>query len=133
MTTEIIHNFCESRLNDNQSPEILNSYTSLFITFIPLIYGLPKNIIFFNISCMLLFNGFASFYYHYYLSWFGKQADEIIMILCNYFGLCGLIKMNYANKNNRKLFYLMNICFMRYHKTGKIMKQLFVSQLVFQV
>ena len=46
MTNEVIHNFCESRLNNNQPPEILNSYTSLFITIIPLIYGLPHNIIF---------------------------------------------------------------------------------------
>ena len=109
---EFQHNFCESRLQENQPPELFNAYSSLIISLVPFLTHIPKNQIFTNVSYCFIINGFASFYYHYYLSWFGKQADEIIMILCNYFGLCGLIKMNYANKNNRKLFYLMNICFM---------------------
>ena len=96
MDNQIIHNFCESRLNNNQAPEIFNSYTSLFITLMPFIYGLPKRNIFFNVACMLIFNGGASFYYHYTLSWIGKQADEMSMILATYFGLFGLFKLNYV-------------------------------------
>ena len=113
MTTEVIHNFCESRLNDNNPPELFNSYTSLFITIIPLIYGLPENIIFFNIACMLIFNGFASFYYHYTLSWMGKQSDEISMILSTYFGICGLTKLLYpSDLTKKKLIFGMNNIFM---------------------
>lgn len=96
MDNEIIHNFCESRLNNNQPPELFNSYTSLFITIIPFIYGLPNRNVFFNIACMLIFNGGASFYYHYTLSWIGKQADEMSMILATYFGLLGLFKLNFV-------------------------------------
>ena len=44
----IVHNFCESRLNNYNPPEIYNSYTSLFITIIPFIMGFPKNIIFYR-------------------------------------------------------------------------------------
>ena len=47
---------------------------------------------------MLAFNGCASFYYHYYLDWVGKQADEMSMILATYFGIWGLLKM-YFIKN----------------------------------
>lgn len=113
MTNEVVHNFCESRLNDNNPPELFNSYTSLFITIIPLIYGLPENIIFFNIACMLIFNGFASFYYHYTLSWLGKQADEMSMILSTYFGICGLTKLIYiTNCKNKKIIFGINNIFM---------------------
>lgn len=105
MNTEIIHNFCESRLNNNIPPEIFNSYTSLFITIIPLIYGLPENIIFFNASCMIIFNGFASFYYHYTLSWIGKQSDEISMILASYYSMSALIKLLYNLDNQKKKLY----------------------------
>ena len=113
MTNEVIHNFCESRLDNNEPPEILNSYTSLFITIIPLINGLPNNIIFFNVATMLIFNGFASFYYHYTLTWIGKQSDEISMIMATYYGLSGLIKLLYtSNQTKRKLFYGINNIFM---------------------
>lgn len=99
----IVHNFCESRLNNYNPPEIYNSYTSLFITIIPFIMGFPKNIIFYNFATMLVFNGFASFYYHYTLSWTGKQADEISMILATYYGIWGLLKMYYFNDDIDKI------------------------------
>jgi len=99
------HNFCESRLQNNEGPELLNSYSSLFITIIPLIIGIPKNIFFKNASYMIIMNGFFSFYYHYYLSWFGKHLDEVTMILANYFGICGLLNIynneQYQDKINK--------------------------------
>lgn len=107
MTNSIIfnHNFCESRLQDNEGPELLNSYSSLFIAIIPLICGIPNNFFLKNVSYMLIMNGFFSFYYHYYLTWFGKHLDEVTMILANYFGICGLIEMydnsKYQNKINK--------------------------------
>ena len=106
------HNFCESRLQENRSPEFYNAYSSLIISIVPFLMNIPKNQIFTNVSFCFMINGVASFYYHYYLSWSGKQADEIIMILCNYFGLCGLIKMNYENEKNKKLFYFINMSYM---------------------
>ena len=102
-SNEFIHNFCESRLTNNQPPEMYNSYTSLIITFFPLIMGFPKNNIFYNVACMLAFNGVASFYYHYTLSWIGKQADEISMILATYYGMWGLLKMYYINSDRKML------------------------------
>ena len=81
---EFKHNFCESRLQNNNPPEIANAYTSLFITIVPLYYGFPENDYFLNVGYSLFLNGFASFYYHYYLNWLGKQADEITMILANF-------------------------------------------------
>lgn len=105
MESNFEHNFCESRLTNNQPPEIYNSYTSLFITFIPLIIGFPRNGILYNIACMLSFNGFASFYYHYTLTWLGKQADEISMILATYYGIWGLLKMYYLYEKNIINYY----------------------------
>tara|TARA_Y100001970_G_C14241501_1_gene865179 strand:+ start:440 stop:1087 length:648 start_codon:yes stop_codon:yes gene_type:complete len=105
MEQKFIHNFCESRLNNNQPPELYNSYTSLVITFFPLILGFPKNNIFYNVACMLAFNGIASFYYHYKLNWIGKQADEISMILATYFGIWGLLKMYYIQNKNLLNWY----------------------------
>jgi len=101
----VVHNFCESRLTNYNPPEIYNSYTSLFITIIPFIMGFPKNIIFYNFAGMLAFNGFASFYYHYTLSWSGKQADEISMILATYYGIWGLLTMYYNNDIDKIKWY----------------------------
>lgn len=89
------HNFCESRLQSNQPPELWNAYTSLLISAFPFVLGFPKNSMFYNIACMLSINGFASFHYHYHLDWYGKQSDEITMIMSNYFGIWGLLKMYY--------------------------------------
>jgi len=98
MTSQVVHNFCESRLTNYEPPEIYNAYTSLFITIIPLILGFPKSNVFYNVACMLAFNGCASFYYHYTLTWTGKQADEISMILAAYYGIWGLLKMYHDEK-----------------------------------
>ena len=95
MTSGIVHNFCESRLTNYHPPEIYNAYTSLFITVIPFLLGFPKTTLFYNVACMLAFNGLASFYYHYTLTWIGKQADEISMIIATYFGIWGLLKIYY--------------------------------------
>lgn len=105
MNNNFEHNFCESRLNNNLPPEIYNSYTSLAITFIPLIMGFPKSNTFYNVACMLAFNGCASFYYHYTLSWIGKQADEVSMILASYFGIWGLLEMYYAGNQTLSNWY----------------------------
>jgi hypothetical protein len=105
MDNKFEHNFCESRLNNNLPPEIYNSYTSLAITFIPLIMGFPKSNTFYNVACMLAFNGCASFYYHYTLSWIGKQADEVSMILASYFGIWGLLEMYYTNNQTLSNWY----------------------------
>ena len=105
MENKFIHNFCESRLQNNLPPELYNSYTSLVISIFPFILGFPKSNIFYNIACMLAFNGFASFYYHYELNWYGKQADEISMILSNYYGVWGLLKMYFINNRNMINWY----------------------------
>ena len=105
MDNKFEHNFCESRLNNNLPPEIYNSYTSLAITFIPLIMGFPKSNTFYNVACMLAFNGCASFYYHYTLSGIGKQADEVSMILASYFGIWGLLEMYYTNNQTLSNWY----------------------------
>ena len=56
-----------------------------------------------------MFNGFASFYYHYTLNWTGKQADEISMILSTYFGIHNLILLLYKKRNRKILLGLNNI------------------------
>ena len=65
---------------------------------------------------MLAFNGCASFYYHYRLTWIGKQSDEISMILANYYGIWGLLKMYHFNKKDTLNWYngwnsIFMICF----------------------
>ena len=102
------HNFCESRLNNNMPPEIINSISALYMLVLPFIFGFPKNGIFFNIAVLLQFNGFASSYYHYNLNWIGKQMDEISMILANYFGVWSLLKIYYL-KNIKKINYYNRI------------------------
>nr|UZT29034.1 hypothetical protein [Nucleocytoviricota sp.] len=109
---EFKHNFCESRLQNDKGPEMYNAYTSLFITTVPLVMGFPENEAFANVAYALFFNGFASFYYHYYLSWVGKQADEISMIFANYFGIVGLLNIRYKNKQYLKMFHFANLFYM---------------------
>jgi hypothetical protein len=94
MNNEIIfnHNFCESRINNYQTPEVYNAISSLFVTLVPLCCGKPKNEYFKNVRYMLLMNGFFSCYYHYTLSWYGKHLDEVTMIFANYHGIKGLLK-----------------------------------------
>ena len=110
---EFSHNFCESRLTNNTPPEIYNAYSSLIITTFPLVLGFPKNAVFYNLACMLAFNGCASFYYHYYLDWVGKQADEMSMILATYYGIWGLLKMYFIkNKEVINKYNGLNSIFM---------------------
>lgn len=110
--TDFSHNFCESRLQDNRSPELWNAWTSLIISVVPFVYGFPKYPLLYNVACMLSVNGLASFHYHYYLTWVGKQGDEISMILANYFGLWGLINMYYKKSERRNNFNRYNTAFM---------------------
>ena len=106
------HNFCESKLQNNKGPEIMNSYTSLIISIVPIVLGFPKYPLFYNVACMLAANGVASYHYHYYLDWVGKQADEISMILANYFGLWGLINVYYKRSESRNRLNRYNTAFM---------------------
>lgn len=101
INNEIVHNFCESRLNNNNPPEIFNAYSSLIISLVPLFYGLPKNDIFYNVAIMFFFTGFSSFYYHYTLNFTGKQADEIPMILSTYYGIWAILKIYLQNNMNK--------------------------------
>lgn len=97
------HNFCESRINNNQTPEIYNAFSSFFVTLVPLCCGEPKNEYFKNVRYMLLLNGFFSFYYHYTLSWYGKHLHEVTMIFANFHGINGLLKfysIQYETKTN---------------------------------
>ena len=109
---EFVHNFCESKLQDNKGPEYLNAYTSLVISCVPFVMGFPNYPLFYNVAIMLSANGFASFYYHYYLNWIGKQADEISMILANYFGMWGLINLYYKRSRSRNRLNRYNTVFM---------------------
>lgn len=109
---EFKHNFCESRLQNNTAPEVWNANTALFITMVPMMVGFPKYPHFYNVACMLSFNGIASWYYHYYLNWMGKQGDEVSMILANYFGSWGLINMYYKQVDIRNEYNRFNTLFM---------------------
>ena len=90
---EFNHNFCESRMNNYNPPEIWNSYSSLAISIVPLLFRTPNSDLLLNIKYLLIFNGISSFIYHYYLTWLGKQLDELSMILTNYFGLSFLLNV----------------------------------------
>jgi len=110
--TAFNHNFCESKLQNNKGPELWNAWTSLVISAVPFIYGFPKYPLLYNVACMLSVNGVASFHYHYYLNWFGKQGDEMSMILANYFGIWGLINMYYKKSERRNNLNRYNTAFM---------------------
>ena len=97
MYMEFNHNFCESRINNYNTPEIWNSYSSLAISIIPLLFRSPNSDLLLNIKYLLIFNGISSFIYHYYLTWLGKQLDELSMILTNYFGLSFLLNVFFTN------------------------------------
>jgi len=109
---EFVHNFCESKLQGNKGPEYWNAYTSLVISVVPFVMGFPNYPLFYNVAIMLSANGFASFHYHYYLNWIGKQADEISMILANYFGMWGLINLYYKRSHSRNRLNRYNTMFM---------------------
>lgn len=107
----IVHNFCESRLNDNQAPETINSITALYMCYLPCFFGKPKNHLLSNVALLLQINGIASCYYHYKLNWFGKQIDEISMILANFFGLWTLLEFyfieSYVFYNQLNIIYML--------------------------
>ena len=107
----VIHNFCESRINNNQPPEIVNAYTSFFITYIPFYLGFPINYYFINVTILFILNGFASYYYHYYLTYLGKQYDEICMIMINYYMLLGLMNIHYNDKHIIQRYHYYNKLF----------------------
>lgn len=117
------HNFCESKLQNNKGPEKMNAYTSLIISIVPFVYGFPNNPLFYNVACMLSVNGVASYHYHYYLTWVGKQADEISMILANYFGMWGLIDMHYKGSEKQNLLNRYNTAFMYLFLLGNTLIQ----------
>ncbi len=110
--TTVVHNFCESRLQYNKSPELWNTATSFVISGVPFLYGFPKYPLLHNVSLMLAFNGVASAYYHYYLTWVAKQANEVSMILANYFGIWALINMYYQRSPRRNNLNRYNTLFM---------------------
>ena len=105
MNNEVIHHFCESRLQNGHPPELYNAYTSFFITIIPLLLGLPENNYFFYGASLLIFNGCASFYYHYYLNFLGKQADEISMIFATYYCIWGLLLIIFKDNITKLKYY----------------------------
>ena len=111
------HNFCESKLQNNDGPEVINAYTSLIISIVPFVYGFP------NVACMLSVNGFASYHYHYYLTWVGKQGDEISMILANYFGMWKLIDMYYTGYEKQNMLNRYNTAFMYLFLLGNTLIQ----------
>lgn len=108
---EFIHNFCESRMNNNKAPEIFNSYSSLIITFIPFMYRTPSSKLLLNIKYLLIFNGISSFIYHYNLNWMGKHLDEISMILMNYFGINYLLSVFLLSNYHFDFFRMINLYF----------------------
>ena len=110
--TSFKHNFCESKLQNNQGPEYWNAITSSIISIVPFVFGFPQYPLLYNVACMLAVNGIASCHYHYNLTWSGKQGDEISMILANYFGLWGLINMYYKKSDKRNNKNRYNTAFM---------------------
>lgn len=106
---EFKHNFCESRLNNDIGPEILNSVSSFFISLVPFMYGFPKDSLLFNFSILFVIQGMSSFVYHFYLNWFGKHFDESSMILMIYLGIYNLVKLYFGEGNsNVNIFSTIN-------------------------
>ena len=108
MSLTFSHNFCESRLNDNNPPELLNAISSFVICLIPFMFEFPVNYLVLSIRGLLIINGFASFIYHYYLNWLGKQLDEVSMILITML-FCKLTLETYY-KDRLKYYYYFNLC-----------------------
>jgi len=100
------HHFCESKVNQNK-PEYINSISSIFMIFIPLIYDFPKMIGFRRVIILIMTNGFTSAYYHYNLSWMGKQMDELTMIFTIHIGLVQML--NILNYRKKILYYINDI------------------------
>ena len=113
MNSEIVvHNFCESRLNNYDPPELFNAYSSLIISIYPLYLGFPENDILFNTAILFFINGITSFYYHYKLNYIGKQADEIAMIVSTYYGIWILLKIFLKQKKKVNFYNAINTFYM---------------------
>lgn len=113
MNSEIVvHNFCESRLNNYNPPELFNAFSSLIISIYPFYFGFPENDILFNTAILFFINGITSFYYHYKLNYIGKQADEIAMIISTYYGIWILLKIFLRHKNNVNIYNAVNTFYM---------------------
>jgi len=113
MNSEIVvHNFCESRLNNYNPPELFNAFSSLIISIYPFYFGFPENDILFNTAILFFINGITSFYYHYKLNYIGKQADEIAMIISTYYGIWILLKIFLRDKNNVNIYNAVNTFYM---------------------
>ena len=106
---EFQHNFCESRAFGG-GPEILNSLSSLFITILPFFYDLPKIMSLRRVIYVLMFTGITSSYYPFNLNWFGKQLDELGMILALYIGT--IEELNLFNRPYPKqIYHILDIYF----------------------
>jgi len=111
MVNNFKHNFCESRIFIDQ-PEIINSISSIFISILPFFYTFPKNNSLKRVLYLLIFNGFASCYYHYNLSWYGKHLDELSMIYPLYIGtnyIYDLLEPKYKFIYTINDIYIVNI------------------------
>ena len=108
----VVHNFCESRLNNYNPPELFNAFSSLIISVYPFYFGFPENDILFNTSILFFINGLTSFYYHYKLNYIGKQADEIAMIISTYYGIWILLKIFFKQKNKVNIYNVFNTFYM---------------------
>ena len=100
------HNFCESKIFIGQ-PEIFNALSSIFITILPLFYSLPRNISLRRVIYILMLNGIFSSYYHYNLTWFGKQLDELTMIFALYIGTLEIL--NILHHPDKKDYYILDV------------------------
>lgn len=102
------HNFCESKIFIG--PEIFNSISSIFITIIPFFFTFPRNLSLRRVIYILMLNGIFSSYYHYNLTWFGKQLDELTMIFALYIGTLEIFNLlNYPEKKNYYIFDIYSI------------------------
>lgn len=98
----VVGDFCESKLYGH--PEILNSLSCIFISLFPYLglkYSIINSYIVKSILTLLVFNGVASFGFHWTGYYIFKHLDEIPMVLCIWLGL-----LYTFSKINLKLIYI---------------------------